>query len=574
MDDRNKRATAVVEAWGKLDRARKDTRGSSDGLSFYEARKVATGYAQHRVFNGGFGAWCGGWGTYKLYDSTVVMAVRTSLNGFMSYLISPTQRWFKLTAGGEVKNGFKADDIYGLNDYFEICQQEILKMFNNTNFYSSIRTFIADGMVQGTAALLIHDHTDGDNALCYRTIDPAEFCIDEDIDGNVNVLFRQFDLGLDKAYKRFGERLPRECIEAYKKGDSSKRYEFIEAVFPRGWLLDRDGVEVGLSKPSAKGSDFIYLVAMRDFGVIVDEGAYRDFPFAVQRWERVSEDTAYGVGLVMRLLPEIKTLNKNMKLQLLANEKLVNPPITVPMMMRDFDSRPGAVNFGDPNQAPQPLRTVQNYDGFATENARLRQVIYEGMYSTLFDTLMRTQNAYRTATEVNELKSEALSLMAATLNNLQAEVIIPLIKRTYKIMREHGLLPECPKEYTELFGEELHIELEGPLVARMREYVQKEGLTSGLSFVAQVAQMTGDPSVLLNVDIDEAVRQGATANGLPQVVLREKQDVARIKEQQAQAQQQVQQAQEQEAQSRVMANLGNAGVNVAEAYGLPSKGGY
>lgn len=569
MSEVDIKAQAILREWKRLDHIRKFSRGRNcEGTSFYEARREASGYAGHRVFNGGLGSWCGGWQDKRLHDSTVVSSLRTSLNGFMSYLISPTQRWFVLKAGGEVKNGFKADNIYGLNDYFETCQQEILKLYNNTNFYPTMRTFIADGMVQGTAALLIHEHeklNELDAPLCFRTLDPADFCIDEDEDGKVDTLYRQFDLSLTAAYKRYGQDLPENLIKIYKQGgDDFKQIRFIEAIFKKGSVLDKDGREIDSDLEASKEMKFSYFLVCEENQKVIRKGSYKDFPFAVQRWERVSEDTPYGVGLVMRLLPEIKALDKNMKLQLVANEKLVNPPITVPMMMRDFDSRPGAVNFGDVSQAPVPLQTVRNYDGFAQENERLRQVIQEGMYCNLFATIMRTPNQYMTATTVQELKSEALSLMSATLNNLQEEVIIPVIKRTYKIMKEKELLPPLPSEYVKFFGEEIHIELEGVLVSRMKTYLQTQGIQSGLQFVTQVMQSTGNQDLGLNIDFDEAIRQGATSQGLPQSIIREKQEVEKQKQQLQEQRAQQAQAQQLESMTRSIANVGNAGINPRE----------
>lgn len=570
MSEKDKRGLFLKSEWERLDSERKNARGmDSDGTSFWNARKEACGFAGIRVFNGGMGSWCGGWGNKKLYDSTPIRALNTSLNGFMSYMLSPTQAWLRLGYGGEAKNGIKADAIYGLNDYFEICQQEILKLYNNTNFYSSMRTFIADGMVQGTAVMLIHKHDDKEHPMCFRTLDPADFCIDENSDGKVDTVFRRFDMSLSSAYKKWGDKLPKKLVDLQNSGNGrNERITFIEAVFPKDSIRDNSGESIDSEIKKTKNTKFSYMVLCEFDNSIIDTGCYDEFPFAVQRWERVSDDTPYGIGLVMRMLPEIKMLNENMKLQLTANKKMINPPITVPMMMRDFDARPGAVNFGDPTQAPVPLKTVSNYEGFAEENERLRQSIYDGLYANLFATLMRTQNQYRTATEVNELKSEALSLMSATLNNLQEEVIIPVVKRTYQIMRDEGLLPPLPNEYVKMFGDDIHIELDGALVSRMRTYLQQQGIDSGIMFLSNVIQGTGNADLMMNFDLDEAVRQGATSHGMPQSIIREKSDVNKEKQRKAEMLEQQRQAELSESATRSMANVGNSGVNVGQMLGL------
>lgn len=577
----NRETTADVlkREWARLDALRKDRRGADgNGTSFWDARREATGYAQHRVFNGGYGAWVGGWGSRKLYDSTVRLALTTAVNGVMSYIITPSQKWFKLRYGNlydrDTQQQVKIDNVYGLNDHLESVEEEILKLFSATNFYPSVRTFIADAMVQGTAIMLLHDHGDDESegGLCFRTLDPADVSIDEDDDGHVNVVFRQFDLTINDAYKKWGDALPQRLVDTYKRGDTlQKRVVFIEAVFPCGSLATREGVLIDDEIKKTKEAKYSYMVLCEDGDEVVASGVYDEFPFIVLRWERVSDDTPYGIGTVMRCLPEIKTLNENMKLQLIANQKMVNPPITVPMAMRDFDARPGAVNFGDPSQAPVPLKTVQGYDGFAQENERLRQVIYEGLYANLFITLMRTQNLYRTATEVNELKSEALSLMAATVNNLQYEFIAPVIRQTYRIMAEHNLIPPLPQGYIKLFGSDIQVELDSAMINKMRQYMTQQGIESGLAFVSQVATATQDPTVFYNVDLDEAVRQGATSKGMPQDVLREKADVVRMKEERAKQQQAQQQAQLDESTARSMQAMGNAGVDVAQQYGLAPK---
>ena len=167
-----------------------------------------------------------------------------------------------------------------------------------------------------------------------------------------------------------------------------------------------------------------------------------------------------------------------------------------------------------------------------------------------------------TATTVNELKSEALSLMSATLNNLQQEVIIPVIHRTYAIMKRANLLPQLPKEYVKLFGEDIHVELEGVLISRMKDYLKQQGITSGLQFVGSVMQITGDRNLGLNVDFDKAIRQGAAAQGLPQSLIREKQEVEKLRQQIQQQQLQQQQIQQMQQLGQTVQSLGNAGVDV------------
>ena len=141
-------------------------------------------------------------------------------------------------------------------------------------------------------------------------------------------------------------------------------------------------------------------------------------------------------------------------------------------------------------------------------------------------------------------------------------------------MMEKHLLPPLPESYIKYFGDDMRVELDSAMVAKMKTYMQQQGIDSGFQFLVSCVQGLGDPSLLLNVDLDRMLRDGATYHGMPQNIIREYADVKKDKTSQQQQQQQQAQAQLEESQARTAQSYGNAGVDVASMMGLPERQAY
>lgn len=136
-----------------------------------------------------------------------------------------------------------------------------------------------------------------------------------------------------------------------------------------------------------------------------------------------------------------------------------------------------------------------------------------------------------TATEVHVRVALIRQLLGPVYGRLQAEYLQPLVTRCFGIAYRAGVLGQAPES---LAGRNYSIRYVSPL-ARSQKL---EEVTAIDQFVAGAVQAaTIDPTIMDNVDLDEAQRIRGEALGVPSAVIRSKADVAALREEREQRQQ-------------------------------------
>ncbi|MBP5792867.1 MAG: hypothetical protein J6W46_04390, partial [Spirochaetaceae bacterium] len=93
----------------------------------------------------------------KRYTSKPFNYNKTLVAGILGYAVSPSLVWFKL--GIEDPELLKG---YGVKDWLEKCEKELLAMFNRSNFYKETSPAVKDSTCIGTGTL--HIDEDVENA--------------------------------------------------------------------------------------------------------------------------------------------------------------------------------------------------------------------------------------------------------------------------------------------------------------------------------------------------------------------------------------------------------------------------
>ena len=127
-----------------------------------------------------------------------------------------------------------------------------------------------------------------------------------------------------------------------------------------------------------------------------------------------------------------------------------------------------------------------------------------------------------------------------------------IIERTFGIMFRAGALMPEPEI---IKGSKIDVEYVGPLARsqRMEEAVAIERLYSLAMNVVQI-----DPSIMDNIDHDEAIRMRAKLLGVPKTVLRGSEEVDEMREQRAEQQAMMQQQQLAQQQAETALSQGKA----------------
>jgi hypothetical protein len=444
--------------------------------------------------------------TDLIYDGTAIHAVELLASSLHGMLTSPSTPWFSMRYRDAA---LQRDDA--ANEWLELCMDQMYQHFNRSNFQQEIHELYYDLVVFGTAAFYVDSEGDG---LRFASRHIAEICISEDPSGRVDTVYRKFKLSARAIAMQFGEDKMPPVVEKDVKNDPYKEHEVIHAVFPRG---EAKG-------PLAKDKPVASVYYLADGLGLLSEGGFDEFPFMVPRFVKDSVSN-YGRSPAMTALPDVKMLNKMSETTIKAAQKQIDPPLMAPddgfVLTRD---RLEPLNIG----ANNPL-------GLNMEEQR-RNAIRQAFY---VDQLLLGQNQTMTATEVLQRNEEKMRLLGPVLGRLQAELLQPLISRSFALLLRAGLLPAPPEE---LQGQDIDIEYVSPL-AKAQKLTDLQSMLRGFEIMLQVSQVA---PVMDYLDDDKLVQYLVEVTGMPARVIKSQDEVNRMRRQQAEQQAQAQQQAEQQ----------------------------
>jgi hypothetical protein len=368
-------------------------------------------------------------------------------------------------------------------------------------------------VVFGTGSFYVESEEGGLRFACRHI---AEVCISEDPSGRVDTVYRKFKLTARAIAMQFpGVKMPRQ-VEKDLKDDPYREHEVVHAVFPRAEASGK----LAKNKPVAS----VYYLA--DNRELLSEGGFDEFPFMCPRFVKDSVST-YGRSPAMTALPDVKMLNKMSETTIKAAQKQIDPPLMVPDdgFMMPVRTTPGALNFyrSGTRDRLEPLNIGANNPlGLNMEEQR-RNAIRQAFY---VDQLLLGQGANMTATEVLQRNEEKMRLLGPVLGRLQAELLQPLIDRSFALLLRAGLLPEPPEE---LQGQNIDIEYVSPL-AKAQKLTDLQAMLRGFEILLQVSEVAPVTDYL---DGDKMVQYLVETAGLPARVIRGSDEVEQVRREQA-----------------------------------------
>jgi hypothetical protein len=274
----------------------------------------------------------------------------------------------------------------------------------------------------------------------------------------------------------------------------------------------------------------------------------------VTRFVKDSVST-YGRSPAMNALPDTKMLNKMSETTIRAAQKQIDPPLMVPDdgFMLPVRTTPGALNFyrSGTRDRLEPLQIGANNPlGLNMEEQR-RNAIRQSFF---VDQLLMSNGPAMTATEVLQRNEEKMRLLGPVLGRLQAELLQPLISRSFALLLRSGLLPPAPEE---LQGQDIDIEYVSPL-AKAQKMTDLQSMLRGFEVLLQMQQVA---PVMDYLDDDKLVQYLVETTGIPARVIRSDTEVGDLRRQRAEAQ--AQQAQQQ--QEMMLAEQAQKAAPMAEA---------
>ena len=244
-------------------------------------------------------------------------------------------------------------------------------------------------------------------------------------------------------------------------------------------------------------------------------------------------------------LPDQKQVQLETRRKAQAIDKMVNPPLVADVQLKNQPANltPGGITYvqGFASQGKPGFASVYETKFPVQEITADLEMVKARMGQTFFNDILRVASQYETRSNVTAVewdlrKSESLVMLGPVLERIDNEVLKPIIERVFAIANRTGILPPAPSEVQ---GQMMNIEF-----VSMLAQAQKATASAGIERLFQLAGgLVGvDPSVMDNIDVDEALDQYSyLLNNSPKII-RSPEELQAIRQQRAQQQQAAQQA--------------------------------
>jgi hypothetical protein len=491
----------------------------------------------------------------KIIDSTATLAAGTLRSGMQSNITSPTKPWFRITTPEP-----ELAEVQDVKVWLNVVQRRMSTVFLRSNLYNILPIVYGDMGVFGTAAMLVEE--DFDQVVRFTSIPIGSYYIANDRKGKVRVFFREFRMTVRQLVEEFGE-FDREggsvtnwdnfSTNVRNQWTSGFKDTFVDIchVIAPNEQFDPDKIEARFKKYSStyyeKGTD----THGANNQVVVEtdrflrESGFDHFPVLAPRWEVTGEDSYATNCPGMVALGDIRQLQLGEKRAMQAIEKMVNPPMVGPSALRTVKTSilPGDITYSDERDGQRGFRPAHEVNPRIVEleqkQEQVRERIRQSFFVNLFLQLTLTDRREITAREIDERHEEKLQALGPVLEQLNQDLLDPLIDITFDIMVRQGLIPPPPED---LAGQQLKVEYISAL-AQAQKLIGLSSIQGIVRFVGEMAQLTGNVEVFDKLDADQAIDEFGEITSVPPAVIRPDDVVqeirqVRIQQQQAAAAQQ------------------------------------
>lgn len=485
----------------------------------------------------------------KRYSSAPCNYLYTLVSGMIGYSVSDSITWFKLST-----SDLELLKLYGVKDFLEAVERVMYARFISSNMYKSMVNFVHDAAVFGHSVLLIEEDSEN-NSIRYRKLPNNEVYMDINANGEVDTLFRKYLMTLRQCVEFFGENNLDEQLRSDYQDETkwNDNVEIVMAVFPRK--------DYNPEYRDAENKPYACIYFDKVHNRIIKETGYDDFPFAVFLWDRY-DNYAYGSSPSQNALEDCKFLNIAERTACEIAQTSAKPPFKVSENIRQVNIMPGAFTYlDDANSILEAIKTGENYPISLEVKEAKKQDVKDWFYVDFFLMLQSRTRNNMTATEVQELQGEKAATLSNVIVNLN-DALQKIIQRTFDISLRQDALPPIPTAIREKAGS-LKVEFLGPLAQMQRKYHSMGGTLQALQVMGPIMQLF--PNAGDFIDPDELMKTTMEGQGLPQNVIREDEDVKRIRQERIiEQQQQQQQAMQMQMAQNLMQNADKLGKGVEE----------
>lgn len=478
-----------------------------------------------------------GW-TERVYDTTAINAAQVLASGQRNWLTPSSEPWAAyeppeyLSAEGREQD--KDEASTWLANATDVAMREIAR----SNFYAMINVDYEQVGVFGTGMIFAEEGRK--MPLNFRQFKPWHLTIEEDQEGIVDSVHREFELTTRQAVQQFGQdKVGKKIAKSYENpNELSKKWKFLHACFPREDSKRIEGRMDGPNKPIAS----VYIAI--DDVVCVSISGYDEMPYLCSRFKSWGADTPWGYSPAYLTLPEARQINYVSQYRDALSELKAYPRLLYPDYLEgDVDLRAGGVTTFDtsvPNGEPKEWMTVGDDKSAEDNMQRKADAINRAFYVNMFQMLDQLPDKDRTAYEIAQRLGEKLEQFTPVFDRRVTEFLNPLLRRVFGILFRAGkfgqppqclLVPTADGKGAQLAMPEIAITSRISLALKA---VQNQGMMNTMQAIMPIGEQR--PEIWDNLDLDTWVRDIARNNAVPAASLMSLKKMAAIRAQRAQQQ--------------------------------------
>jgi hypothetical protein len=461
----------------------------------------------------------------KIIDATGTMAARTLRSGMMAGVTSPARPWFRL--------GFSdpgIEEVPTVKQWLNVVETRMRNVFSRSNLYKALPIVYGDMGTFATGCMFVEE--DMDTVLRFTTFPIGSYGIANDSKGRVRVFYRDFQMTVRQIVEEFGmdpatnqidwTNISQTVKSAYENGQTETKIDICHIIKPNPYHNPKrleskfkKFVSYYYERGSQSGDQVQGDMFLRERG-------YDYFPVLAPRWEVTGEDV-YGTNCPgMTALGDIKQLQTGEIRSAQAIEKMINPPMVGPTSLKhkQVSILPGDITYVDDRDMGKGFRPAHevnfNIQALEQKQEQVRQRVSRAFYEDLFLMLANSDRTQITATEIIELKEEKLLALGPVLEQIDQDLLDPLIDIAFIVMEQQGLIPEAPED---IQGQDIKVEYIS-IMAQAQKLAGIGNIERFIGFVGQLAALK--PGALDNLDEDEAVASYGDLVGAPLKLIKTK----------------------------------------------------
>lgn len=492
----------------------------------------------------------------KIVNSTATLAARTTRSGMMSGITNPSRPWFRLTTADP-----DLAEVSAVKVWLHVVSDRMATVFLRSNLYNILPVIYGDLSVFATAAMGVEEDLLG-GVMRFNAFPVGSYYIANNDKLEVRTFFREFRLTVRQIVEKFEwDNISSHVQNYYNRKQLDTWVDVCHVITTN---VDYDPKKIDSKQYASvyyetgnQGNSANY---MGTEDKLLKESGYSYFPVLSPRWETTGEDVYGSECPGMVALGDVKALQLMEKRYAQALEKKINPPMIAPSFMKSSKVTilPSDITYVDEREGMKGFRPAHEVNLILTElDAKIsshEERISRCFFEDLFLMLANTDRREITAREIDERHEEKLLALGPVLEQLNQDLLDPLIDIAFTIMNNQGLIPEAPPE---LQGQPLKVEYIS-LMAQAQKLVGVGGVEKFAGFVGSLMAATQNPDILDKVDYDQMIDVYGELSGINPSIVRSDDAVAEIRGQR-------QKAMAAKAKMEAMANMATMAKDLAGA---------